>query len=49
MSKSRTISWVLLAAAIAGLGYYGWSKYNGEQASAQADAQKRAPPAPPFP
>lgn len=49
MSKSRTISWVLLAAAIAGLGYYGWNKYNGEQASAQADAQKRAAVRPAVP
>lgn len=40
MSKSRTISWVLLAAAVAGLGYYGWNKYEGEQKSAQANAQK---------
>src|ERR1700710_1442336 len=43
MSKSRTISWVLLAAAVAGLGYYGWNKYYGHEASAQADAQKRTP------
>lgn len=43
MSKSRTISWVLLAAAVAGLGYYGWHKYEGEQKSAQASAQKAAP------
>src|SRR6195952_399058 len=43
MSKSRTISWVLLAAAVAGLGYYGWNKYYGHEQSAQADAQKRTP------
>ncbi len=43
MSKSRTISWVLLAAAVAGLGYFGWQKLHGEQQTAQADAQKRAP------
>ncbi|SDP32449.1 efflux RND transporter periplasmic adaptor subunit [Afipia sp. GAS231] len=43
MSKSRTISWVLMAAAVAGLGYFGWQKYYGQEASAQADAQKRAP------
>jgi membrane fusion protein, multidrug efflux system len=40
MSKSRTISWVLLAAAVAGLGYYGWHKHEVEQKSAQANAQK---------
>jgi multidrug efflux system membrane fusion protein len=33
---------VLLAAVVAGLGYFGWQKY-GQQQSAQADAQKRAP------
>jgi multidrug efflux system membrane fusion protein len=49
MSKSRTISWVLLAAAIAGLGYYGWSKYHGAQQSAQADAQKGAAARPAVP
>ena len=43
MSKSRTISWVLLAAAVAGLGYFGWQKYYGQGQSAQADAQKRGP------
>ena len=42
MSRSRTIRWVLLAAAVAGLGYFGWQKY-GQQQSAQANAQKRAP------
>src|ERR1700709_1227328 len=43
MSKSRAISGGLLAAAVAGLGYYGWNKYHGHEASAQGDAQKRTP------
>jgi membrane fusion protein, multidrug efflux system len=43
MSKSRTISWVVLAAAVAGLGYFGWHKFYGPQQAAQADAQKRGP------
>src|SRR5580700_9941212 len=43
MSTSRTIRWVLLAAAIVGLGYFGWQKFHGQVQSAQADAQKRAP------
>jgi membrane fusion protein, multidrug efflux system len=43
MSNSRTIRWVLLAAAVAGLGYFGWQKLYGEHQAAQADAQKRAP------
>jgi membrane fusion protein, multidrug efflux system len=43
MSTSRTIRWVVLAAALAGLGYFGWQKFYGQQPTAQADAQKRAP------
>ena len=42
MSTSRIIRWVLLIAAVAGLGYFGWQRFGGEHA-AQADAQKRAP------
>ena len=30
MSRSRTIRWVLLVAAIAGLGYLGWQNFTGE-------------------
>src|SRR5438445_9920777 len=44
MSKSRTIGWVLLIAAAAGLGYFGWQRFRGNEHAAQADnAQKRAP------
>jgi membrane fusion protein, multidrug efflux system len=43
MSKSRTIGWVLLIAAGAGLGYYGWQRFHGGDRAVQADAQKRAP------
>ena len=44
MSTSRTIRWVLLVAAMAGLGYFGWHRLHGEDHAAQADnAQKRAP------
>lgn len=44
MSKSRTIRWLLLIAAIAGLGYFGWQRFQGNDHAAQADnAQKRAP------
>jgi membrane fusion protein, multidrug efflux system len=49
MSKSRTISWVLLAAAVAGLGYYGWHKYQNDQQAAQASAQKNASARPAVP
>ncbi len=45
MSKSRTIGWVLLIAAVGAAGYYGWQRLHGADRAAQADAQKRAPPA----
>ncbi len=41
MSRSRTIGWVLLIAAVGIAGYFGWQRYGGEHA-AQVDAQKRA-------
>src|SRR4029077_16097871 len=44
MSKSRTIGWVLLIAAVAALGYFGWQRYHSGDHAAQADnAQKSAP------
>ncbi|MEO6839910.1 MAG: efflux RND transporter periplasmic adaptor subunit [Bradyrhizobium sp.] len=44
MKKSRTIIRVLLIAAVAAAGYYGWNRYqNGQQAAAKAaSAQKSA-------
>jgi len=41
MSKSRTIGWVLLIAAIGAAGYFGWQKYSDNKQAAEA-AQKRA-------
>ncbi|WP_213774961.1 efflux RND transporter periplasmic adaptor subunit [Bradyrhizobium sp. dw_78] len=42
MSRSRTITWVVLIAAIAAAGYYGWQRYSGAQeAAARAEAQKK--------
>ena len=41
MSRSRTIGWVLLIAAVGVAGYFGWQRYGGEHA-AQVDAQKQA-------
>ena len=35
MSRSRTIRWVLLIAAIAALGYFGWQRFHGEDHQAQ--------------
>jgi multidrug efflux system membrane fusion protein len=44
MKKSRTTVWVLLIAAVAAAGYFGWTRYqNGQQAAANAaNAQKSA-------
>ena len=43
MKKSRTITWVLLIAVVAG-GYYGWSRYRaGQEAAAAANTKKAAP------
>ena len=43
MNKSRTTRWILLALVVAGVGYYGWQRYHGEdQAAASNSAQKAA-------
>src|ERR1700730_8069014 len=49
MSRSRTIGWVLLLAAAAAAGYYGWQKFQVAQQTSQADAQKRASVRPAVP
>jgi membrane fusion protein, multidrug efflux system len=46
MSKSRTIGWVLLIAAVGAAGYLGWQRLHGEDRTAQADAQRRGPARP---
>jgi membrane fusion protein, multidrug efflux system len=41
MSKSRTITWLLLIVAVSAAGYYGWQRYSdGQKAAATAAAQK---------
>jgi membrane fusion protein, multidrug efflux system len=46
MTKSRTIRWILLIAAVGLLGYFGWQRFSGqEQATAANNAQKAARPA----
>jgi multidrug efflux system membrane fusion protein len=43
MTKSRTIRWVLLTAAVVSVGYFGWQKYRAaDQATAVNNAQKSA-------
>ncbi|MHC2335247.1 efflux RND transporter periplasmic adaptor subunit [Bradyrhizobium sp. USDA 4454] len=48
MSKSRTIGWVLVIAAVGAAGYFGWQKYTLNQQATEA-AQKRAAQRPPVP
>src|SRR6185369_3431827 len=43
MSRSRVVRWVLLIVAIAGLGYLGWQRIQGEDHQARAEAQKPGP------
>jgi len=50
MTKSRTISWVFLVAAVAVAGYFGWQRFYGPEAAAKAEnAQKSAARRPPVP
>lgn len=43
MKKSRPILWILVIAAVAGSGYYGWQRYSASQAAKAQAAQKGAP------
>ncbi|MEA2897812.1 MAG: rane fusion protein multidrug efflux system [Bradyrhizobium sp.] len=42
MTKSRTMRWVLLAAMLAALGYFGWQRFHGPDQAAQADTAQKA-------
>jgi membrane fusion protein, multidrug efflux system len=43
MTKSRSIRWILVIVAVAAAGFYGWSRFHGdEQAAAASNAQKAA-------
>ena len=44
MKTSRTISWIVLLAAIGGASYYGWQRYQGAEAAKRVAAQKTAQP-----
>jgi multidrug efflux system membrane fusion protein len=45
MTKSRTIGWVLLIAAVAAVGYFGWQRFHGPDPGAKTEnAQKSASP-----
>jgi multidrug efflux system membrane fusion protein len=43
MSRSRTIRWILLVGATAGLAYLGWQKFHGDDHATQAGTQKQGP------
>jgi membrane fusion protein, multidrug efflux system len=45
MKTSRTISWIVLLAALGGAGYYGWQRHQDGEAAKRAAAQKAARPA----
>jgi multidrug efflux system membrane fusion protein len=42
MNKSRTTRWILLALVAAGLGYYGWQRFHGENQEAAANGAQKA-------
>src|SRR4051812_43254034 len=42
MTRSRTMRWVLLAAALGAAGYSGWQRFHGPDHAAQADSVQKA-------
>jgi membrane fusion protein, multidrug efflux system len=42
MNKSRTTRWILLALVAAGLGYYGWQRFHGENQETAANGAQKA-------
>src|SRR3954469_18998426 len=42
MTTSRTMRWVLLAAALVAVGYFGWQRFHGADPAAQADSAQKA-------
>ncbi|MEA2900051.1 MAG: rane fusion protein multidrug efflux system, partial [Bradyrhizobium sp.] len=42
MTTSRTMRWVLLAAALLAVGYFGWQRIHGADRAAQADGAQKA-------
>jgi multidrug efflux system membrane fusion protein len=49
MRKSRTVSWILLVAAVAAAGYFGWQRFSPAAATKAENAQKAAARKPPVP
>src|SRR4051794_18437761 len=42
MTRSRTMRWILLAAALVAAGYFGWQRFHGTEHTAQADSAQTA-------
>src|SRR6516164_6311744 len=42
MKKSRTVGWILFVAAIAAVGYFGYHRYYGAEATAKAESAQKA-------
>src|SRR5258705_1024956 len=42
MTTSRTIRWILLIAALAAVGYFGWQRFYGPDATAKADNSQKS-------
>ena len=49
MKKSRPILWIVIIAAVAGGGYYGWQQFSASEAAKAQTAQKGPPRAPAVP
>ncbi|QOZ53752.1 efflux RND transporter periplasmic adaptor subunit [Bradyrhizobium sp. CCBAU 53338] len=49
MKKSRPILWIVIIAAVAGGGYYGWKRFSASEAGKTQTALKGAPRAPAVP
>ncbi|QPF89118.1 efflux RND transporter periplasmic adaptor subunit [Bradyrhizobium commune] len=49
MKKSRPILWIVIIAAVAGGGYYGWQRFSAPEAGKAQTAQKGPPRAPAVP
>jgi len=46
MTKSRTIGWVLLIAAVGAVGYFGWQRFNGPNPSAKTESAQKSSSSP---
>src|SRR6202051_3521667 len=45
MTTARTIRWVLLIAALAAIGYFGWQRFHGDHPSTAANSSQKSAPA----